>query len=667
MSAPHIGHRNTAIDPAIHSAIHPAIHTAKPRPALIEEVLICIRAPLQRCRKRTAMKAPSGAAPRTRRNLLPVACALFLACSTLTTFAQTASSSVKYTISFAGYHDHLLHIRCELPPGDTQQIIQLPVWNALYQVRDFAQYVNWLRATDAAGKQMLVQDLDKSSWRVNGAAGGAVLEYEVFADQSGPYGAQINDQHAFLNFAEILVYPVNGRALPMQVRFTDVPAGWKFATSLQTSGDWFSAANYDALVDAPVEVGAFHEADFDEGGAHYRIVVDADPTDYNLDRMVADLRQIVMAATSWMNGRPYQTYVFLYHFPRGNAGGGGMEHAYSTAIDLNAQTLHDRPEALNDVSAHEFFHLWNVKRIRPQSLEPIDYTKENYTTALWFSEGVTSTVQDVIQLRAHLLDEPRFLERLGQQITELEQRPAHHTQSAEDSSRDAWLEKYSYYRQPERSISYYNKGDLLGVMLDLQVREDSQGRASLREVLQWLNEHYAKQHKFFPDSDGVREAAEAVGGGDLHGFFNKYVAGTDEVPWDNFLRTVGLQVVRVETEIGDLGFVAARSFDAPPTVLRVERGSEAERAGLSAGDVILEMDGKAAASDFQRRLSAVRAGDMIRLRIRNRSGEHNLQWRVGSRQEVEFTVRDMQNVSAQQRARRAAWLAGEAQPGEARP
>jgi len=605
---------------------------------------------------------------RRHRNFSFVCLLLVAACVRLSAaVAETSSQAIKYTVSFAGYRDHLLHIRCELPPGDAQQTIQLPVWNALYQVRDFAQYVNWMRATDPAGKPVPVQDLDKSSWRVTDAAGGVVLEYELFADDGGPYGAQINDHHAFLNFAEVLVYPVNGRALPMQVRFTDVPAGWKFATSLQPSGDWFSAANYDALVDAPVEAGTFREADFDEGGGHYRVVVDADPTDYNLDRIVTDLRKIVAAATSWMNDRPFQTYVFLYHFPRGDAGGGGMEHAYSTAIDLNAQTVHDRPDLLNDVSAHEFFHLWNVKRIRPQSLEPIDYTKENYTTALWFSEGVTSTVEDVIQLRAGLMDEPRFLQRMGQQIAELEQRPAHRTQSAEDSSRDAWLEKYSYYRQPERSISYYNKGDLLGVMLDLQVRENSHGRASLREVLQWMNEHYAKQHKFFPDSEGVREAAQAVGGGDLRDFFSKYVAGTEEVPWDNFFRTVGLQVVRVETETGDPGFVAARSFDAPPTVLRVQRGSEAARAGLTVGDVILELDGKPASSDFRTRLSLVRAGDMIQLRIRNRSGEHSLQWRSGSRQEVEFVVRDMQNVSAQQRARRAAWLNGESQSGDARP
>src|SRR5579862_9964206 len=164
-----------------------------------------------------------------------------------------------------------------------------------------------------------------------------------------------------------------------------------------------------------------------------------------------------------------------------------MEHAYSTAIDIRADSLKQTLYPLNAVSAHEFFHLWNVKRIRPLSLEPVDYTKENFTRALWFSEGVTSTAEEIIQLRAGLIDERQYFSELGAQITELERRPAHLTQSAEESSIDAWLEGNAYYRRPERSISYYNKGELLGVMLDLAVREASHGRASLREVLQWMN------------------------------------------------------------------------------------------------------------------------------------------------------------------------------------
>ena len=592
-------------------------------------------------------------------------CALVLlgwTCAYSTTlFGQSrAPSEVRYTVSLAGYQEHRVHVEMELPGGQPQRRVQLPVWNALYQVRDFAQYITWVRVKGRSEDASNIRSVDKTTWEVDGTQNGAVVEYEILAGLSGPYGAQLNANHAFFNLAEILMYLPDARSTKLRLQFTNLPAGWKIATVLSSERNGFRAENYDQLVDSPVEIGTFAEADFDEGGGHYRVVVDADPSDYDMQKIVANLQRIVAAATGWMEDRPFQTYIFLYHFPRG-PGGGGMEHAYCTAIDVNAQSVRENPAALNGVTAHEFFHLWNVKRIRPQSLEPIDYTKENFTRALWFSEGVTSTVENIILLRAGLLDEPGFRRKLSEQITELEQRPAHLTQSAEVASLDAWLEKYPYYREAERSISYYNKGDLLGVLLDLEVRDTSGGKASLRNVLQWMNENYARQGKFFPDSAGVRTAAETVSHGDLSSFFEKYVAGLEEIPWDEFFKTVGLRVVRRRTTLGDTGFVAAHNFDAPPSVVRVGPGSEAEQAGLMAGDELLAFNGRATAGDFERRMLDLRPGETMRVRIRRHGVERELQWKIGAREEVEFAVKDVDNVTTQQQARRAAWLRGEAQ------
>src|SRR6202043_1667636 len=191
---------------------------------------------------------------------------------------------------------------------------------------------------------------------------------------------------------------------------------------------------------------------------HYRVIVDADSVDYDMTKIVGGLHKITAAATSWMNDRPFDNYMFVYHFPHGPAGG-GMEHAFSTAIDVSAESLKEGLIPLEGVTAHEFFHLWNVKRIRPQTLEPVDYTKENYTRALWFSEGVTSSAEGIINLRAGIIDEKGYLKRIGDEITELERRPAHLAQSAEESSLNAWLEGDSYYHRPDRSVSYYNKGE----------------------------------------------------------------------------------------------------------------------------------------------------------------------------------------------------------------
>lgn len=597
------------------------------------------------------------------RRILP----LILCAATVAAFAQSPAP-ITYIISLASPEKHLVEVEIRLPAGPAQRELQLPVWNALYQVRDFAQYVNWLRAKDRAGKDLPVHETDKSCWQVQGTQGGAVIKYEIYADSPGPFGAQLNPHHAFLNLAQILMYPVDARNAAMRVHFDRFPEAWRVATPLVGLSDGgYSAANYDRLVDSPVEIGDFKESDFDEAGGRFRVIVDADPADYAMDKITADLHRITAAAITWMNDRPFDTYMFLYHFPHGPAGG-GMEHALSTAIEINAEVLKQNPGAFTAVTAHEFFHLWNVKRIRPQSLEPIDYTKENYTRALWFSEGVTSTAEGTIRLRAGLLDEKQYLGLLGGEITELELRPAHLTQSAEESSLDAWLEGNAYYRRPERSISYYNKGELLGVMLDLAVRDASHGHASLRELLQWMNANYAKKGRFFNDSDGVREAAEAVSHADLSWFFAKYVAGTEEIPWDDFLRSVGLHVAQVTSTVPDAGFAASRNFDGPMSVGAVTPGSQAERAGLQVGDTILELQGKPAAGlESRQELARLNPGDTLALRIRNRRGvERELKWRVGSRQEIAYEVRDLDQVTAEQRARRSVWLKGEA-PEAAEP
>jgi predicted metalloprotease with PDZ domain len=575
-------------------------------------------------------------------------------------------AATNYNIILSNPEQHLLQVQIFLPEGPAERELQLPVWNALYQIRDFSQYVNWIHARDRGGRELTLHLLDKSRWQLSGAQDGAIVEYQIFANSAGPFGAQLNSHHAFFNLAQILMYPVTARREPMFIHFDSLPEAWHIATPLAATADGkFSAENYDRLVDSPVEIGSFQESDFEETGARYRVIVDADSADYDMEKMVAMLHKIVAAAISWMNDRPFQNYMFIYHFPHGPAGG-GMEHAYSTAISLNADVVSRDPEVLASVTAHEFFHLWNVKRIRPQSFEPIDYTKENYTRALWFSEGCTNTAADFIELRAGLLDERRFEQELASDISELQRRPAHLTQSAEDSSLDAWLEGYPYYRRPDRSVSYYNKGELLGITLDLAVREASGGQASLRELFQWMNQNYAKEGRFFPDSEGVREAAEAVSHANFGSFFTKYVAGTDEIPWNDFFRYVGLRLIEVRNTIPDAGFIASRNFDAPMSVTAVTPGSQAEQAGLQVGDTILSINGSEPGQESSESIAMLAPGDTITVTVRGRrGGEHELKWKVGAREEAAYDLKDLDTVTAEQHERRLAWLKGEVQVPQA--
>jgi len=583
----------------------------------------------------------------------------------LTAFGSAAD--VAYTISLESPPEHLVQVQILLPPGPATRDLQLPVWNALYQIRDFAQFINWIRAKDRAGNPLQIRALNNSRWQLDSASDGAIVEYQIFVDSFGPFGAQLNAHHGFLNLAQILMYPVDSRNRPMTVRFSQVPPEWQVATPLPSNSGAYDADNYDRLVDSPVELGDFHESDFDEAGGHFRVVIDADPADYDANKIIANLHKITAAASSWMNDRPFQYYTFFFHFPRGPAGG-GMEHAYSTAIEINAETIRRTLFPLNSVTAHEFFHLWNVKRIRPQTLEPIDYSKENFTRALWFSEGVTSTAEEIIQLRAGLMDEKQFLSRLSEQISELENRPAHLSQSAENSSLGAWLEGFDYYRRPDRSISYYNKGELLGFMLDLAIRDASHGRASLRELFQWMNANYAKKERYFDDSNGVREAAEAVSHADLGWFFTRYVAATDEIPWNDFLRYVGLHVERASVSVSDPGFIASRNFDGPVSVIAVTPGGEADKAGLQVGDIVTEIQGKPAGDESNQELSRMQPGDTISVKVRSRGPDREMRWKITARQEISYQVSDLGQVTPDQRARRIAWLKGETEsPGAPTP
>jgi predicted metalloprotease with PDZ domain len=574
---------------------------------------------------------------------------------------------VDYYVSLKNAGEHLVHVRIHLAGTSSERDVQLPVWNALYQIRDFAQNVRRVTATNGSGDPLPVHKIDKTTWRISAAESGAEVEYDILADQPGPYGAQLTTEHAFFNLAQVLMYPVDARESPMTVTFTDFPAVWKIATALPSlrpgvtsSRAVFTARSYDRLVDGPVEIGTFKDAFFDEGGATYHVVVDADPADYDMQVVTQTVHKIVATEVGWMSDRPFTEYLFLYHFPHG-PGGGGMEHAYSTAIDVSADRLKDDLLLFQQVTAHEFFHLWNVKRIRPRSFDPVDYTRENYTTALWFCEGVTNAVSNIILVRAGLLDERRYLELLNQEIGTLELRPAHLRQSVEEASLDTWLEKYPQYRVPERSISYYNKGEILGVLLDLSVRERTGGQKSLRDVFQWMNTHYANESRAYDDSAGVRTAVEAVTYSDFSAFFRDYVSGVEEPPYNALLATVGLKLVRGRITVPHPGFTSVKNFDAPPVVVSVDNMSEADRLGLAAGDTILTINGKPASSEVEEILSTMRVGDTMHLRVTGRKGSRELKLRLGGHEEEQFSIQEVEGVTAAQRARRAAWL--ESPPG----
>ena len=586
--------------------------------------------------------------------------------------SSTTAAPTEYFVSLANPNAHRAHVSIRLLAGGGKRTLDMPVWNALYQVRNFAANVEDVRAQDASGASAAVRNTKTSEWEITAPSGCIVVSYDVYLNVPGPFGSVLNADRAFFNWAMVLMYSPTLRTQRMSLRLLDVPDTWALrdvhvlggAEPGKVSQVVGVASNYDALVDSPAEAGALQQAEFKEDGASYHVVVDGNGSEYDMAKLEDMLRKITHAAVDWMQDRPYYEYTFLYHFPRGQ-GGGGMEHAYGTAIEVNAERLRNGLSPVASVTAHEFFHLWNVKRIRPQSLEPVDYQQENDTRALWFSEGVTSTAGNILLARAGLIDEGTYLQRISDEIAELQRRPARAWQSAEQSSLDAWFEGNAFYRSPERSISYYNKGNILGVLTDLRIRQLTGGKKSLRDLFQWMNERYAKQHLLFPDSGGVQQAAEAITGQSLAGFFRDYVGGVKEIPYDDFFQFVGLQAVVKTFEAAMPGFATTANLGGQPEVVRVEPDSEAQRAGIASGDRITGVNGAPAGSFLDDELARMRPGTIVRLQIENRRGKREVSLRLGARKEQFYELQDLPMVTPEQRAHRAAWIHGDDEPGGA--
>jgi predicted metalloprotease with PDZ domain len=579
--------------------------------------------------------------------------------------ACPARATIRYRVSLTHNREHLFQVEMEIPSSTGPTVVAMPAWNALYQVRDFTYRVRGLTAAGMSDpserdQPLGVSSVDKQTWQLGSPPSGPeshafkkeVVRYSVEWDDPGPFNSQLNAHHAFINLAEILMYLPDRRQEDTEVVFDNLPPNWKLATELPAGPDAnsFTAKSYDVLVDAPVEAGTFEGFAFDNEGAHFRVIVDG--TEWDHGRLEDMLRRITAYEVRLMGGPPFKEYTFFFHFGQyADVGGGGMEHSNCTAISAASV------ESAATIAAHEFFHAWNVKRIRPQSLEPVDYSKEQYTRALWFAEGVTSTYGSFTLERTNLWTKSQFYNDLSTQISELESRPAHKWQSVEQASLDAWFEKYDSYNSPDRSISYYNKGQLDGVLLDLAIRDATDNRESLDDVLRAMNAEYAKAGKFYGESPGIRSVVEAVAGKSFEDFFRRFVAGTDEIPYDDFLAVAGWELKVEKTTSPDLGFwPGAESFKGV-VVSGLEPGSAAEAAGLRNGDVIVPPR-KSFPRDFADSLRGSGAGDTLSLRIRRGGQEMEISFLVGSREDWQYSVGEAPHPSERQRRIRDGILRG---------
>jgi predicted metalloprotease with PDZ domain len=572
--------------------------------------------------------------------------------------AASASAAIRYEIAFPQPEQHLFHVTMQIPDVKGDVTVQMAAWNALYQVRDFSAHVQRLEAS-MGGQSAPIEKLDKQTWRVSGS-GTITVRYATYWDEGGPFATQLNREHAFINPAMVLMYVPERRSEAVHLDISDLPYDWTpvgESTTLMEGTSrarsfTFESANFDELADAPIEAGKFDI--FEVAGVNPPVWVVVHGDGWKKKRVQEDLRRICAYELKLMDGAPFRRYYFMVHFGKAATGaGGGMEHVNSTAISVRSD------EDFANVAAHEFFHLWNVKRIRPEALFPVDYSKEQYTRALWFAEGVTNTYASYTLVRTGLWTKERFYEDLGEQVSELERRPANKWQSAEQSSLDAWLEKYPLYNRPQNSVSYYTKGQVLGVLLDILIRDRSENEKSLDDVLRSMNEEFARKGRGYRDSLDVRLTAEKIAGGSFEDFFQKYIAGVEPLPYQRVLALAGLELRTEERKRPALGFSARRDESGSLVVRGVDA---AEQAGLRVDDVITSWNGAEPPRSPERWVYGQKKGSLLRLGVRRDENNISVDLRVGETVEIAYRVTDVERAGEKAKHIREGLLRGVTQP-----
>jgi predicted metalloprotease with PDZ domain len=579
--------------------------------------------------------------------------------------------SVVYRVDLVQRRAHLFHIEALFPIGQEGPLeLRLPVWTpGSYLIREYERHLQDLECFDETGRRLSVRKTDKATWRVeaNGAASVRAV-YRVYGYDLTVRSSHLDDTHALLNGASLFLYtdPLRHRPCVVEIK---TPPEWRTTVALDRApgpgpgaGDQnvFLAADYDELVDSPFEVGTHEVIEFRAAGRPHRFAIHGEA---RVDRkqLIGDVTKIVETAAALFDGLPYSDYTFiLFTAPSGY---GGLEHRRSTALLASPFSFSPRAkyEEFLELVSHEFFHLWNVKRIHPEVLGPFDYQKEAYTRCLWMMEGITSYYDRLLLVRAGLQSPERYLQKMAEEIAKIEATPGRLHQSLEEASFDAWVK---HYRPDENSInstiSYYLKGGMVALLLDLEIRSRSIGKRSLDDVMRHLWNQFGKRERGFPE-DAVEALMEEATGVPLGSFFARHIRGCEELELDRILQAVGLEVRRSHSDENKGGWLGAhlRESDSGVEVAAVLSGGPAEEGGLYADDEIVALDGfRVRLSSLKERLQEHTSGEEVTLTVFRRDALRTIRMQLGVAPTDKVEVGMVKSPSEAQRAALAAWLGG---------
>ncbi|HXL82463.1 MAG TPA: PDZ domain-containing protein [Pyrinomonadaceae bacterium] len=615
----------------------------------------------------------------------------FFLSSAALTFAQSEPPlrSITYRLSMSRPVAHLFEVtmEVELPEGQVPNSLdfQMAKWSpGRYAVFDFAKNVQQFEALGGIcprGAQCKlptfpVNRVDDQTWRVSTMnTQRLTIRYKVFGDDLSGTFSQLDSRHANYNGGSVFMYVVNHKPDPVKLEINP-PAGWRIVNGRMTSLDQreWQFPNWDILTDTPTEIAPDSTLDeFQVDGKLYRVMVHSFGDEGGKRAaLVRDIEKIVRAETAMWGPPEFDSYTFLIHFAADDHSGDGMEHLTSTQI-IEPGVLGETSvygEALDTV-AHEFFHVWNVKRLRPVELGPWDFTRPANTRGLWIAEGITNYYGHLMMRRAGIWDDTRFFRTENQTVTGIENAPGSHLMSAEESSQLApFLDDAPHAQQTNlanTSISYYPKGELIGLVLDLLIRGKTNGNSSLDDVMRRMyNEFYLKspnatyylRGRGYTNEDFQRVASE-TGGFDLTDFFQRYVRGVEVLPYDEALSHVGMHLVREQAREPFNAGIGVDWEKPTLTIGSVRNDSPAEDAGLQEGDEIVSLGRKGVSREnWLVALARYKQGDRVPVAVKR--DRRTIQTAIVLREpeRFEYKMEERKDATAKQKALRQAWLKG---------
>lgn len=514
-----------------------------------------------------------------------------------------AAADLRYTVSAPLAQAHYLNIDLTYEPlaGAGQTDFKLPVWTpGSYLVREYAKHLEGFQATDAQGKPLTWEKIDKQTWRVQHTAGQAVkLAYRLYANEPSVRTNVADADHACVIPAATFMYVAGHLELPATVTVQLPPTWTRVSTALPAvpgQANTFRAADFDELYDSPFELGSHREFSFVASGVKHRVAMAGAGFNADTAKLKVDMKAVCEQAAKVFGELPVKDqYLFIvHHYTQGS---GGLEHKNSTVLDVSRTTYDTEPayRGFLELVAHEYFHLWNVKRLRPAALGPFDYDHENYTHMLWVAEGFTAYYDNLLVYRAGKTPLDDFLAAQAGSISSLENQPGNRVQPVAMASWDAWIKAYRPNENSRNSeISYYPKGAMIGLVFDAQIAAFSQGKQTLDDLMRFMYQRYAKELNRGYTDDEFRQAVSQFTGRNQDDFFRRYIYGAEAVDWNAALKEVGYQLVDEAPKPAPFTLGASLSGGGGRFVVRdVRRDSPAWTGGLNTGDEIVTLDGQA--------------------------------------------------------------------------